>query len=243
MSVSKLIWGTFLLLAAAFVLMNQLGGFTTLGVGSIVVTILSLAFIVQCLAHLYIAPLPIPLAVLYVTFRAPLDLPEIQIWALLLTALLASLGLAVLLPRKLRVGCRTEKVRVHTGSFKGRGSQANTENCSGGNNPSISVNFGSISRRVCAAALETVRMECNFGALEIYLDQAALSANGAEAVLNCNFGAIKILVPEQWQVIDNLDCSLGGVDVDKRLTAVKNGAPKLTLTGSVSLGGVEVRRV
>jgi predicted membrane protein len=243
MRASKLIWGTFLILAAVFVLINQLGGFTTLGVGSIIVAILSLAFIVQCLAHLRIAPLPIPIAVLYIVFRAPLNLPGIQIWALLLTAVLASLGLAVLLPRRRRAGFRVGKIHIHKDSFKDRNSRMNTENCNGGNNPSVSVNFGSISRRICAGALETVNMECNFGALEIYFDQATLSPNGAEAVLCCNFGAIKILVPEEWQIIDNIDCSLGGVEVDKRLTAIKDGAPKLKITGSVSLGGVEVRRV
>jgi hypothetical protein len=53
---SSLVWGTFWLLAAAFVIVSQLEGFTKIGIGSIIVTILSVALIVQCLAHLRAAP-------------------------------------------------------------------------------------------------------------------------------------------------------------------------------------------
>jgi len=241
MSVSKLIWGTFLLLAAAFIFINQISGFTTLGVGSIIVAILSLAFIVQCLAHLRIAPLPIPAAVLYIVLQKPLELPHIEIWALFLTAVLASIGIAMLFPRRRRIRVHTDN--KYTSKPENHRRQAQTENCSDGNNPSVSVSFGAISRRICANALETVQLQCSFGALEIYFDQATPSPNGAEADLNCNFGAVKLFVPREWQIIDRLNCSLGGVDIDKRPGAIKEDAPKLTLKGSVSLGGVEVQHI
>jgi len=239
MRVSKLIWGTFLLSAAAFILINQISGFTTLGAGSIIVAILSLAFTVQCLARLHIAPLPLPAAVLYIVFRSHFNLPHIEAWALFLTAILASVGLAVLLPRRRRIICG-----VHTGHKSGsRRHEAPTENCTGGNNPSVSVNFGAVSRRITADALESVQMQCNFGALEVYLDQATPSPNGVDAEINCSFGAVELVVPKEWQIINHLNCSLGGVDVDKRPSAIKEGAPKLSLKGNVSLGGIEVKRV
>jgi hypothetical protein len=105
------------------------------------------------------------------------------------------------------------------------------------------VNFGAVSRRLLADSLETVRLHCNFGALEIYFDHAELSGNGATVDLDCSFGAIKLLIPKHWRVIDNLNCTLGGVDADKKFPGLAENAPRLTLTGNVSLGGVEVRYI
>jgi len=62
---SNFLWGVVLLLAAAFLLTNKYIGFADIGIGRIVISILALAFIVQCIARLHIAPLVIPIAVLY----------------------------------------------------------------------------------------------------------------------------------------------------------------------------------
>jgi hypothetical protein len=93
-----------------------------------------------------------------------------------------------------------------------------------------------------ADSLETVRLSCNFGAMEIYFNQVELSPNGAEADINCSFGGIQLFIPKHWQVIDKLHCTLAGVNV-KSFTAPAENAPRLTLNGSVSLGGVEVKYI
>jgi hypothetical protein len=234
----KLIWGTFWLLAAAFIIVSQLDGFANIGVGSIIVTILSVAFIVQCVAYLKFAPLPVPLAVLYVIFRTTLGWPEINAWALIAASVLASLGLVMLLP-----GPRWGNGKPRAKSGDSCHQEVRTESVSGDDNPSVSVNFGAVSRRIQSGNLESVRLYCNFGALEIYLDGARPCANGAEADLNCSFGAMKLFVPKHWRVIDRINCALGGVDMDKTFASAPENAPRLTLTGSVSLGGVEVRSV
>ncbi|MDR2578339.1 MAG: hypothetical protein LBC70_05955 [Chitinispirillales bacterium] len=242
---SKLIWGTFLLLAAVFIVVNQINGFANFGIGSIIVAILSLAFIVQCVARLHFASLPIPFAVLYIIFRSSIGLPEIKIWALILAALFASAGLGVLLPRR-RGGWRVEYVSHHSGKSKKNRSKVHVESgdSDSNSNPSVSVNFGAVSRRLRSDSLEGAQLYCNFGALEIFLDQAKLRNNEAEINMNCSFGAIQLFVPKHWRVVDQLNCTLGGVDIDKNLTiAVGQNVPRLMLAGSVSLGGVEVKCV
>jgi len=240
MRFSKLIWGTFLLLAAALIVFSQIGGFVEIGVGSVIVAVLALAFIVQCLAHLHIAPLPIPIAVLYVIFQAPLDLPYIKIWALILAAVLTSMGLAVLFPKRHR---RYDCENKHYGQTKDNYRKCSAESVDNDNNPSVIVNFGSVNRRLNADSLETARLSCNFGALKIFFDQAQLSPGGAEAVLSCSFGNIELFVPKHWRVVDKMSCTLGDVCVSKGFAGTTENSPKLTLTGSVSLGGVEVRSV
>ena len=94
-------WGVFLLLIAALVLTNQFGGFLELGAWSIIVSALAVAFIVQCFVNLSFGTLPIPIAALYYIFYAPLGLPEISFWPLVLVTVLATAGLTALLPNKL----------------------------------------------------------------------------------------------------------------------------------------------
>jgi len=235
---SNLVWGTFLLLAATFVIVNQLSGFASIGVGSIIAAILALAFFVQCIADLQLALLPIPIVVLYIIFRTTLNLPSIPTWTLILAAVLTTIGLSVLFPRKRWNNCCKSK---HQNKQWGNNQAVHEEVSSGDNNPFISVNFGEINRRLQADSLETAQLKCNFGALEIFFDRVELSPNGAYAEINCSFGAIKLFVPRHWQIIDRIDCSLGGVDIEKNFSVTTENAPKFTLSGSVSFGGIEVR--
>jgi hypothetical protein len=233
---SNLFWGIVLLLAAAFVLTNKYIGFADIGIGSIVISILALAFIVQCIANLHIAPLVIPIAVLYFIFREPLGLPVIQTWKLITATVLAFIGLNILLPKrhsynKCNNSCGSEDQQ------KKIPADGNKDN-----NPYVGVNFGAVSRSLNADSLETLRLSCSFGAMEIYFNQVELSPNGATTDINCSFGGIQLFVPKHWQVIDNLHCTLAGVNV-KSFTAPADNAPCLTLNGNVSMGGVEVKYI
>jgi hypothetical protein len=237
---SKLIWGTFFLLAAALILFNQVDGFAHIGAGSVVAAVLSLAVIVECVARLRFAPLPIPLAVLYVIFQAPLGLPHIKTWALVAAAALASMGLLVLLPPKHRHSRWKYKSHDPLGEKHAR---IPLEDGGNDNNPSISVNFGAVGRRLRADNLETVRLGCNFSAMQIFFDGAEPASRGVEATLNCSFGTVELFIPKHWRVVDKLSCTLGSVGIDKVFAAPEGNAPRLTLTGSVSLGSVEVRYI
>jgi len=233
---SNFFWGVVLLLAAAFVLTNKFIGFADIGIGSIVITILALAFIVQCLARFHIAPLVIPIAVLYFIYRDRFDLPEIQTWKLIAATVLAFVGLNILLPKR--------RGHNHCNNFGGSGDQQKRLPAEGNkdNNPYVGVNFGNISRSLNADSLETVRLSCNFGAMEIYFNQVELSPNGAVADITCSFGGIQLFIPKHWQVIDRMNCTLAGVNI-KSFTAPADNAPRLTLNGSVSMGGVEVKYI
>jgi len=53
---SNFFWGIVFLLVAAFVLTNNYIGFDDIGIGRIIISILALAFIVQCIARLHTPP-------------------------------------------------------------------------------------------------------------------------------------------------------------------------------------------
>jgi len=227
---SNFIWGSFLLFAAIFLLTSNMINFENISAGGIIAAVFAVLVLVNFIAHLHIALIPIPLAVLYYIFQTPLDLPVFKFWILIAASVFAAIGLSILLPSRKRFKCsKIKKAKIVT-------------DCDDDNNPSVNVNFGYISRNIQASSLETVKLSCNFGALQIYLDNAGLSPNGAEITLNCSFGAIEMSIPKHWNVIDRVNCSLGGVDMDKHFSRDEN-APKLIINGSVSFGGIEIRAV
>ena len=258
-SFSKLVWGLLLFLAAAFIIANQIGGFIEIGFWSILVGTLALAYTLACLIRLKIDWLPIPLAILYIILQSPLNLPEINTWLLIVAAILASIGLSLLLPRRLRSFSYGKKT-CNFGAVKYNDKEADFEINNGNvkarindddhvvredydNNPVVSVSFGGESRYLHANALETVNLSCKFGALEVYFDQAMLNPKGANVFCNCNFGAIELYVPKEWRVIADVSVTLGATEVERQRVTPAENAPTLIIKGSVSFGAIEVKYV
>jgi len=111
------------------------------------------------------------------------------------------------------------------------------------NNPYISVSFGYASRYLHADRLESAELTCSFGGMEVYFDHVTLHPDGAEVNVNCSFGSMEIYVPSHWYVIDDINASLANAEVSRRLQENDKTSPTLRVTGSVSLGNVEVKRI
>jgi len=232
---SNFFWGLFLIGLAAFLIMNQLQDFTQLGLGSLIGAFLAAVILFYCLIYLQFTYLPIPLAILYFVFGSYLGLPEIPTWTVILATILAVIGLSYIFQRS-HFHVRAPFVHVKGGKHK-----IHTEESSNDNNPSVSVSFGSVSRRLSADSLESAQLDCNFGALEVYFDKVELNPNGAEVNINCKCGGIELYIPRSWHVIDKTSCAMGGVDVANCFAAPGENVPRLTLTGNISIGGMEVR--
>jgi len=248
-------WGILLLLSAAGIVANQLGWLWQFGFWTMVAAVLAVVFLIACLTQRTISTLPFFIAMVYIVLRDLGFVPHVSLWAILIAAGLTSAGIGLLFPQKIPKG-----VNVVIGSFcdaddededdwdeeseESRSARREKARASVGgidNNPVISVNFGSISRYIHADRLETVTLSCNFGGMEIYLDQAELSPNGATIHLDCKFGGIDIYVPRHWRINEQISCNLGGVDINKRnLANVTEDSPELTITGIVTCGGVDI---
>jgi predicted membrane protein len=167
-------------------------------------------------------------------FKAPLGLPEISIPIIILSSMFASIGFSILFRRQ-------PKEKPHW-EHSGRNFSQTTETIDD-NNPYSKVNFGSSSKYLHSDCLKSGQFIASFGELEIFFDQAQLAPEGAEIFLDCSFGAIKLYVPKHWLVIDKMNVSLGGVENKNRMAMPTENAPRLTLTGNVQLGGIEIHYI
>ena len=262
----KVAWGFFWLLLAGLVLANLFGGFVTLGFWSIAIAAIAAIVLFSCIANLSFASVPIPLAALYYIFQSTLGFPEVPFWTLVLVTVLVTIGLSVMLPKRFRnahfinvnfgnnsSGKKKKKEKfqmqmedgevIINGDFDETSEKTKIEEGDDANNPYISVTFGGAVRYLHSDCLESAELSCSFGSLEVYFDNVTLSPNGAEVNVNCSFGNIEIFVPSHWRVIDDINTSLANAEVSRKLMGNDADAPTLTVTGSVSLGNVEVSRI
>jgi len=246
---SKLAWGLFWLLIAALILANYFGGFVQLGAWSVIIAAIAFAILVYCIATLSIASVPIPLAALYYIFQTPLELPYMSFWMMVLVTLLLTCGLHVLLPRKLRsvgafkVSFDGDSVRRGGGRHDADEGGVLVEEGEDENNPYIRVKFGHVCRYLHSECLESAQLECSCGAMEVFFDHVQLSPDGAEIYVKCSLGSLELYVPSHWNVINNMNASLGNADVGKRREPIDEDAPIITINGGVTLGNVEVHRI
>lgn len=282
-------WGLSLIMVAALVLANALGGFTELSFFRLAIAALALVSLIQALASFNFGYLPLPIGALYWIFQDYIvewtGVPELRFWTIALVAILLSTALFALLPKKrwikkftkdrinVNYSSPNKTVTIDTdddtividtndgtvidvdtdeGESAGQsdagenfgGKKTKVNETGGENNPSISVQFGAISRYLHADALETANLDCSFGSLEVYFDNVTLHPNGAVVSASCKFGNLEIYVPSHWRVIDQLGASLGNAEVDRELVSNNDdSAPKLTVLGNVSLGNLEVVRL
>jgi predicted membrane protein len=170
-------------------------------------------------------------------FQGPLTLPYVDPWLLLLAGVLVSIAFGILFKKHPK-----DSHHHHCRGRKECFSDVEAEDLDG-NDPYVKVSFGASSKYLHADSLKSGQFFVNFGALEVYFDQVTLAPEGAEIFLDCSFGSIKLYVPRSWTVVDKLRASLGGVDNNTGRAQPDENAPRLTLTGNVQLGGVEIQYI
>jgi hypothetical protein len=101
--------------------------------------------------------------------------------------------------------------------------------------------FGASTRHFKASELKNVNVECNFGSTKIYVEDGTPPEN-ASIDLSVSFGGIMLYVPRDWQIVDDIKKSLGGVS-EKNMPSREKKTKTLRLTGSLNFGGVEINYV
>ena len=240
---SKWMWGLLLLLAAALLIANQVGGFAEFGVGSVIVGVICLAVLVQSIIGRSFAVIPFPLGALYFVFQSHFGWPHIGFWILFAAASLASIGLVVLLPSKIKKTIIAGINGDHDYEYSNDKTKSKFGKDDSEKNFDINLEFGGVSRYLRSDCLESVKLHCRFGGLEVYFDDVELSPNGAEVLLSCSFGSIELYIPRHWKVIEDINCTLGGVESNKKRNHPSDDSPTLVIRGNVSFGGIDINYV
>lgn len=246
-------WGIFFLLAAGFVIANQLGLVTGISIWTLALTVFLAAIFLESALHLEYFGMFMPVAVLGILYDDQLGITAITPWPILIAAFFAMIGCYILFKRKPKwaqyrhenwsgKNCGGSSQSEYTTAPDGKvytedSFKESAENITG-NEIHCKVSFGESSKYLYSDNLQKAEFSCSFGSLKVFFDQVQLAQEGAIVDLSCSFGSIELYIPRAWTVVDNISSSLGGVSYAN--ANHPEPGQRLTLTGSVSLGGIEI---
>lgn len=227
-------WGLFFVIAAGVIIASQFGLFKGIGLFTLICTVLLIPIIIKSLFTVNFFGIFFSLTVLALIYKEPLGIASISPWAIIITAILASIGFSMIFHKKPEDFCH-----VHTCVHKcGEGEPEVIETSEDGEVIDIKVHFGSAVKYIKTENLKQVNLSTSFGAASVYFDNAKIPFGTAKVNLDVSFSGVELYIPKTWKVVNNADTALGGIDEKNR--KYESEGPTLVIDGNVRLGGVEI---
>lgn len=221
----KLFWGLFFITAGAVVITNQLGYFTDVNLFGLFWTIFIIPILIKSLFRLEFTGIFFSIAILVIIYAKPLNLEAITPLPVLLTALFCSIGFGILFKKRNYTGYHKE----HFDTI------VNSEDDSTIN---YAVNFGSSIKYINTDDFRNANLNCSFGALKVYFDNAVIQGDSATIHLDLSFAGAELYIPKDWKVVNKIDVTLGGVEEKNK--GYLESRKTIILTGKLSLSGISI---
>lgn len=230
MKMKDLFWGMLFIVAAVLIIVDRLGIFTDISVFEIVATVALAAIILKSLKKMNFWGILFPAALICIIYANEWNITELTPFPVLLTALLGSIGLSMIF--------KNNKWWNHRYYSKKEEHFDQVINQPDGNIVSCSASFGSSMKYINTQNFERANIKCSFGAMKVYFDNAVITSGRAVIDLDVSFSGVELYIPKDWNIINEVNTSLGGMEEKNRRT--DSVSPTVTMTGNVSFGGVEI---
>jgi hypothetical protein len=243
MKKNDIFWGVLFILAAALIVVSKLGFLVGISIIEVILTVLLVGILISNVVKLKFSGILFPVAFLAIIYAEELQIQDLTPWPVLAVALLGSIGLNLIFkPDRWHF-------RHHKHGKFGREWSVDFENKTDkhydkvineqdGNVIRCSQSFGSTIKYINTDNFERADIECSFGAMKVYFDNALIQSGHAQIDLDVSFSGVELFIPKTWNVIDKVDTSFGSMQEKNRRG--DSQAPVVTITGDVSFGGVEI---
>lgn len=196
----KIFWGLFFLAAAVLLVA---GNFWNLPVLDVLVLLVLAIILVEGIMHRNFALIMFPAAIAIILNSERLGIGEISAWSVLAAALLGSIGLSVLFPKKGRLYAKNINLVKDKFNFSGnnRSFEEVVQDETEGERVRLENAFGNTVKYVTSMALGDVRIENVFGNMTVYFNGAELKDHAAYARMESCFGNTVLYLPASWNVV------------------------------------------
>lgn len=225
----KIFWGILFLLAAVAVIAGGLGYFEGFSFWKVLFTIGLIGVLVEGVCYRSFGNILFSLAFIAILYDQQLGIEAITPWPILGAALLGTIGLHILFPNIQK----SKYIGKHKSSCR------NTEDDNlDSDNVHFEVNFGEAVKYLTSKELSMAHLECSFGSLNVYFDNALLLNGEADIHAECSFGNLVLYVPSEWKVVVKASTVCGGVE--EHGCCNPEGTNTLYIRGEVSFGAMEI---
>lgn len=230
---SNVFWGLLLILAAVFLIAGQLGFLEQVNTFSIIFAIFWVAILIEGVARGSFGKILFSLAFLFIIFDEQLGIKGVSNWTVLTAALLGTIGLNMIFKRNKNY--HHEKMDEDCDRYNIQKRMANSLE---GDKIFFRTTFGSAVKYVSSEHFEYAFLECSFGAMKVFFDQAMIENGNAVIELDVSFSGVELYFPKSWTVVNQTDTAFGGLD--EKNHSESTGSPLVTLTGDISFSGVTI---
>lgn len=245
MKLFRWFWGLFFLVAAGILVASQMGMIAAhLSVWTIILTIFLVAIILNSIRYLNFFGITFPLAFIGILYARQLGIYDLVPWTILGAALLLSIGLSIIfhpIRRRSRHGWHPNYSyhRYHDNYAHHTDSQETPiVEHSDEDNVFVEARMSNSIRYVTAKHLSEVQITASMAGVKVYFDDAQLSDEGAVITVDASLSGVELFIPRTWNVILQVDPTLGGVD--ERGTREVHDGPAVYLRGSTRLSGLKI---
>lgn len=259
----NIFWGVLLILAAVCLVLSKMGWLPDVGIMRFCLAILCVAWLISGILHIQFGNILFPIAFLCILFDRALGITKLTHWTVLVVALLGTIALNLIFGNSLRKWKKhryASHVHYESGymhgetkaddSLENMGANRDTqwetrhehfdrvEDLDDGSSVYFSNSFSSAIKYVNSDNLEDVCLECKFGAVKVFFDNAMVQTGNVTVDLNVSFGAAELYVPKEWKVVSQADTLCSGIEEKNHPSPT--GSVTMTLTGSVRFAGMTI---
>lgn len=217
----KIFWGLLFILAAVYVIISRIWILPDISVLHILLTLLLVWIFLKGLKKVNFWQILFPIAFLCILYEKQLGITELTPWPVLGAALLGSIGFSLMIKKK--------------------SSHLKQKYDLNGECVCFENNFGESIKYIYSDNFVNGHFENNFGSMSVYFDNAMIQEETASAVVECNFGEIQLFIPKEWQVINELQQNLGGIQERGRCEGTSHC--RLILKGEANFGEIVVHYI
>lgn len=243
----NIFWGVLFVLGALALLVGKLGYLGGISFWTIFLTIGLLGLLIDGIWHRSFGTILFSLAFLVIVNDEFLGMEAITPWPVLGAALLGTIGLNIIFPKKKwkNTSCYAED----WSKWEGQGasvagvhqSTSGGETVSEDGEISFYNSFGESVRYLTDDEIGRVNLKNSFGAMMIYFDNAVLKNGVADVYIDNAFGGMELFVPRDWKLVLDVQAFCGAAEEKGRCNPT--GANTLLLHGSVRFGAVEIHYI
>ena len=225
-----IIWGILFLLGAAALIIGKLGYLQDIGFWSILFSIVLCGVFISGLLRRSWGTILFSAALFIILHDSRLHLESITPWTVLLVALLGTIGLNMLFPRRRRNHHTPAAGHLKQGEWIDGDITVSDD----GEVVSVETSFGQVTKYVNSQNLQKVDIDNSFGNAVVYLTDAALNNHTAKVSADISFGNLDLYIPASWNVVLDIDTAFSQADTAGNCNP--NGTETLFIKGDVAFG-------
>ncbi|MBA2885410.1 LiaF transmembrane domain-containing protein [Clostridium beijerinckii] len=229
MKKERVFWGILFILAGIFMVISKLGYFPDINAFSLILTVFLVVIIAKSIPNLNFSGILFPIAFICIIYARQLGITAITPWTVLMAALFGSIGLSMIFHKHVNW---IHHNHVHE-DYKFEKIDIEDEG-----NIIFRNSFGACIKYINTNEFEQADLNCSFGAMKVYFDNAVMSSENAIVRVNASFSGVELYIPRTWKVDNKTNVFLGSVDEKNRNN--ERSTNTLTLVGDVSFSGVEI---